>query len=124
MKMECLHADTCLPDYWGGHHLPHVSIPVYKNMELHDIKQELLNELNTGAIMGGGVLSGDDYAWVWQEYGEVTDAAYDAMSAAVCAIELKDGHTTAFGDLDESTEDDDFEYCDSVMAYFVFINQE
>lgn len=24
IKLECSHVDTCLPDYWSGHHLPHV----------------------------------------------------------------------------------------------------
>jgi len=25
MKLICALADVCLPDYWGGHHLPHVA---------------------------------------------------------------------------------------------------
>lgn len=24
MKLHCIHADTCLADYWGGHHLRRV----------------------------------------------------------------------------------------------------
>lgn len=33
-KLECCHADTCLPDYWSGHHLPHVQIAVWRGMTL------------------------------------------------------------------------------------------
>lgn len=28
--LECVHVDTCLPDYWGGHHLAHISVPIYR----------------------------------------------------------------------------------------------
>jgi hypothetical protein len=31
-KFDIIHADTCLPDYWSGHHLPHVQIPVFNGM--------------------------------------------------------------------------------------------
>ena len=44
MKLECLHADTCLPDYWGGHHLAHVQIPVYRGMTLKAIKESIRDE--------------------------------------------------------------------------------
>lgn len=30
------HADTCLPDCWSGHHLPHISVPVYRSMTADD----------------------------------------------------------------------------------------
>lgn len=50
-KYEVVHADTCLPDYWGGHHLPHVQICV-RPMYLKEIKEAILAELSYGAIAG------------------------------------------------------------------------
>lgn len=52
MKLECAHADTCLPDYWCGHHRPHVQIPVTPGMSLKAIKEEIRNALWQGAVSG------------------------------------------------------------------------
>ena len=35
------HADTCLPDYWSGHHLPHISVPVCRSMTAGELRDAL-----------------------------------------------------------------------------------
>ena len=50
--LECCHADTCLPDYWSGHHLPHIQIAVWPGMSMSDIKREIRRQLWEGAVMG------------------------------------------------------------------------
>lgn len=53
MKMSCNHVDTCLPDYWSGHHLAHVQIPVTRRkMSLAEIRRAIRSELAQGAVMG------------------------------------------------------------------------
>lgn len=42
--------DTCLPDYFRGHHNPVVQIPVTHESTYAEIKEELLNCLNTEHI--------------------------------------------------------------------------
>jgi hypothetical protein len=91
------HADTCLPDYWGGHHLPHVSIPAYP-MTLKEVKSALHSEVNQDAICGNW--SSDDY---------------DKFHAAIDRLTEKDNFTGLhFADIEQS---EDF---DTVYAYFVF----
>jgi hypothetical protein len=46
MKIELQHYDTCLSDYFGGHHNPVIQIPIYAPMWLKEIKEALLNELS------------------------------------------------------------------------------
>jgi len=107
--LECLHADTCLPDYWSGHHKAHVSIPVHKGMTFKAIKQALHNEVSTGAIAGSDDRTRDDS-------GPVGDTWYFRAHAAINKMQPGyKGKRTIFTDLDESTEDGD-----SVYAYFVF----
>lgn len=108
--LECLHADTCLPDYWGGHHLAHVSIPVYTGMSLRDIKRALHSEVSSGVISGSDGRTRDDS-------GDVGDAWYKRAHAAINKMRPSiKGKRKFFEDLDEPSEDDDF----SVYAYFVF----
>lgn len=108
--LECLHADTCLPDYWGGCRKAHVSIAVYRGMSMQDIKRALHFEVNSGAISGSDDRTRDDS-------GDVGDAWYKRAHAAINKIRPSvKGKRKFFEDLDEACEDDDF----SVYAYFVF----
>lgn len=50
MKLICAHVDACLPGYWGGHHLPHVAVPVSRNTTFADLRRAILNELRAGAV--------------------------------------------------------------------------
>ncbi len=108
-KLECVHADTCLPDYWGGHYLAHISIPIYKALSLAEIKSALRSELNEGAIGGSDERTRDDS-------GDIGDAWLYRAHAAINRIKpSKNGKRVFFDDV---PIDDDADY--SVYAYFVF----
>jgi len=48
--MKIYHIDTCLPDYFGGHHLPNFNVPVHKGMTYSDLKQQMLSGYFTDHI--------------------------------------------------------------------------
>lgn len=123
VKLECVHADTCLPDYWSGHHLPHVQIPVWYGMKLCEIKDAIRSELSQGAVMGSTdsarLLSADLVRPGEEAQADrVTRAAY----AAVNRIKPeKKGQRTFFRDLEKTTDDD---HAETVYAFFVFVEIE
>lgn len=119
MKLECVCADICLPDYWSGHHLPHVAIPVYRNMKLCDVKDALKNELRLGAVAGSSddarLLAAD---CVLPEEEAKSDRLVRAAHAAINRLKpAKKGARVLFRDLE--TDDDEYGY--SVYAFFVFV---
>lgn len=109
IHLECGHADTCLPSYWGGHHLAHIQVPVWNGMSLDVLKASLRRELNEGAIAGA------DYP------GTHNDQWYAAAVAAVNAMTVHPGanpeHLFKGLEVGEDEPDDDGE---SVYAFFVF----
>lgn len=110
--LACLHADTCLSDYWGGHHLAHIQVPVHHDTTITELRAALHRELNEGAVMGSDRRTRDDS-------GEVGDRWYKAAHAAITRdVRLKHPRKTLrpFRDLEPQTEDSDF----TVYAYFVF----
>jgi hypothetical protein len=120
--LECVHADTCLSDYWSGHHLPHVQIPVYRGMTLKQIKADLIDELKNGYISGAG-----DAACI-MNYGtdeyeanrEQADALHRAAIAAVRRMRpATPGQRRFFMDLEELDDPEHYD-SESVFAYFVF----
>lgn len=112
IKIDCLHADTCLPDYWSGHHLAHISVPVYHGIHMSELKALLHNELNEGAVAGSDDRTRDDS-------GVIGEAWYKAAHKAVDAIRhAKKGCRKLFTELEKDADEN--EYCDSVYAYFVF----
>jgi len=123
IEFECAHADTCLPDYWSGHHLPHVQIPVYRGMTLKDVKSAIKDELRLGAIAGSTdnarLLSADILRPDEEKQADrVTRAAYAAVNRMRLADKRKH---ELFMNLEESTDDD---CSDSVYAFFVFVKRE
>ena len=115
MKMHCVHVDTCLPDYWGGHHLPHVQVPAYRQ-SFASVRAAIMDELRQGAIMGNGddarLLSADMVRPGEEKRADaLTRAAYAAVRRDVRPAQK--GDRLAFRDMD----DDDGE---TVYAYFVF----
>ena len=117
MKMTCAHAVTCLPDYWSGHHLPHVQIPVTRRkMSLAEIRRAIRSELEQGAVMGScdeaRLLS---YGYVSDEKraDTITRAAYAAVNRDVKGTRkgqrFIDTGVTEFGEDDET-----------VYMFFVF----
>lgn len=110
-KLECAHVSTCLPDYFGGHHLAWVCIPIYKALSLVEIKSAIRSELNQGAIGGSDERTRDDS-------GEIGDAWFYRAHAAVNRIKpTKKGQRRFFADV-ETPNGDESEDC--VYAYFVF----
>lgn len=103
MKFTLHHADTCLPDYWGGHHLPHIQISVHPNMTTQEVKSALLSEVSQGAIAGS----------IGYQVTESELFHYLAKQAIEQFETTTDVH---FTDVEEPQEDDD---C-IVYAFFVF----
>ena len=120
IKFECCHADTCLSNYWSGHHLPHVQIPVWRGMTLAQVKNALHSEMNEYVSGAGELACAFDYDLSTDK--EYTDQLHKAAHAAIDALELSDPtNDRCFMDLEESTDDD----CgDSVYAFFVFVELE
>lgn len=113
MKLICAHADTCLPDYWGGHHLPHVAVPVSRDTTFADLRAMIIDELRAGAVAGADATPEETY-----ENDEWYDAACEAVER-----DVRPCHPSVpypFHDLD-SSEDENSE---SVYAYFVFIRED
>jgi len=122
IKFECCHADTCLSDYWSGHHLPHVQIPVWRGMTLAQVKSAIKNELNLGAIAGSTdnarLLSVDMVRPDEEKQADqVTRAAYAAVNRMRLADKQK---RKLFMELEESKDENDG-CSDSVYAFFVFV---
>lgn len=113
MKLTCAHADTCLPDYWGGHHLPHVAVPVSRDTTFADLRSMIIDELRAGAVAGADATPEDTY-----ECDEWCEAACEAVERDVRPCDPRFQYP--FRDLDNS-EDEDSE---SVYAYFVFIRED
>lgn len=104
MKLECCHADTCLPDYWGGHHLPHVAIPVWSGMTCQDVQNSIRLDLSHGAVAGA------DFNWDDDEW-------FAAARESVDHIETTREHP--FDDIEDAEDGEE-----GVYAYFVFVKVE
>lgn len=119
MKLELCHADTCLPDYWGGHHRAHVQIAVWPGMTMKDIKEAIKSELSQGAVAGSDDLAfllSTDY--VGPEREKDADRATRAAYAAVNRMRpAKKGQRRFFTDIELPPDD----CLDSVYAFFVFM---
>ena len=117
MKLNCLHADTCLPDYWSGHHLAHISVPVYRGMTPAALRAALHGELIQGAVCGS-----DEIAQALDDYSDISDdqkkKVYRAARAAINrdVRPAKKGSRRLFLDLEPAQDDME----ETVYAYFVF----
>lgn len=119
MKLEIVHVDTCLPDYWRGHRKAHVQIPVWPGMSMRDIKDSIRSEIAQGAVMGSDYIAfllSADYVGVdrEKEADKVTRAAYAAVNRMRPA---KKGQRRFFTDIELPADDCD----DTVYAFFVFM---
>jgi hypothetical protein len=113
MKLTCAHADTCLSDYWGGHQLPHVAVPVSRNTTFADLRAAIINELRAGAVAGADATPEDTY-----ENNEWYEAAFEAVYRDVQPRDPSVQYP--FHDLDASDDEDS----ESVYAYFVFVRED
>lgn len=113
MKYNLVHADTCLSGYWGGHHLPHVAVPVDGTITVRETFDQIRSEINQGAF--GGSLD-----WEVQESEEFHKACCAALQELLeLNVDILD--KPAFPNLEPWEEDDCGE---SVMAFFVFVPVE
>lgn len=117
MKLNCMLADTCLPDYWSGHHLAHVQIPVDGRTTFKQVRDAIRSELRQGAVMGSddnARLLSDDFVDDEKQADRVTRAAYAAVNRDVRPA--RKGARLAFPDLERNPGDSD----SLVYAFFVF----
>lgn len=87
-KLNCLHADTCLSDYWSGHHLAHIAVLVWHDMTISQLRDSLRAEIRQGAIAGrddiARLLSADMVNPCEEKRADiVTRAAYAAINRDV-----------------------------------------
>lgn len=118
MKLEIVHVDTCLADYWCGHHKAHVQIPVYHGMTLREIKDALRHEIRHGAVIGSDnlarLLSAD---LVRPDEEKLADRAVRAAYAAINRLKpARKGQKKFFLDLEKTNESEE-----CVYAFFVFV---
>lgn len=100
MRYTLVYAATCLSDYWGGHHLPHISVPVSRDMTAGELRDALRGEVNQGAIAGADAPADNDAA------------AHAAMLDAISVLRILCERPFA------ALEDDDDE---DVFAFFIFV---
>ena len=118
-KLEWCHADTCLPDYWSGHHLPHVQIAVDNSTTIGDVRAAIRREIRDGAIMGNCDIARLLGADIVRENEEALANAF--TRAAYAAVnKIKATKRRPFTHLSPSTGDDD----ETVWAYFVLRDEE
>lgn len=113
MKYSLVHADTCLPDYWGGHHLPHVAVYVDGTTTVQEVLDGVKSELNQGAIAGS-------LDWEVQESEEFHAACMKAVQE-LSELNVDILNKPAFPDLEVFQEEDEGPY---VLAFFVFVPEE
>lgn len=113
LKLNCLLNDVCLPDYYSGHHLAWVCVPVTRHTTFKQLRIDLHNELAMGAIGGNDGRSSD--------YHELSEPWHKAAKAAINrdVVPAIKGKKLAFSHIDSDCIDDDG-YCESIIAYFVF----
>lgn len=110
--LNCRHADTCLSDYWSGHHLAHIQIAVYPNMTVGDVRKALHNELSQGFVAGSDDRTLDNS-------GDAGDKWFKAAHAAINrdVKQTGPGRKYPFSDIECGEEND-------VYAFFVFTDVE
>lgn len=103
-KLNAEFAGAMLPDYWGGHHLPHISVEVTAETTVDELIGSLSNELDMGYIRGS------DF-----DPESTNDLWYAQAHLAISAI--RSTHDKPFEDLVPRTQDDDEP---EIQAYFLF----
>ena len=119
--LELCHADTCLPDYWSGHHRAHLQIPVYRGMTMRQIKQELNQALNEH-VSGSEPLA-DTLNYAGEASEADADQAHKRARAAINRMKPAKPNTRRyFMDLEAPDEEDDG--TETIYAFFVFMPKE
>ena len=120
MKVSIVHADTCLSDYWSGHHLAHVQVPAYRR-SFASVRRDIESEIRAGAIAGSDdtarLLAGD-----MLQPGEEDQA--DMLRRKVYAAIRRDirpsvkGERLVFRDIEPSEDEE------TVWAFFVIVAED
>ena len=93
LKLSVGLADVCMADYWGGHHLPHVQIPVHKHTTADEARAMLTQEVAMDAVARLPEGRGESPQW------------YAAANKAIAELAIFSDKPFA-GDLDESPPED------------------
>lgn len=137
LNLNLAHADTCLPSYWGGHHLPHIGVPISNSTTLSELKGMLWQELNE-CVCGNGLMTTlmnrqpihtcelEELSEMMTEYGTGLEGLYDMVEVAakLAITDLTSKSETPFKDLADDPDDVDDCGNESVQAYFVFVLEE
>lgn len=89
LKLRVGLADLCIADFWGGHHLPHVQIPVHKHTTAAEVREMLTYEVAMDAVARLPEGRGETPEW------------YAAANKAIAELEIRSDKPFA-GDLDET----------------------
>lgn len=100
-------ADVCLPDYWPGCDLPHVSFPVHRHMKAPEAREALQEELRKGDASPEAD-SPDRPSEEWFE------AAQEAVK------EAHEAHFTGLGNLIPDAQGEE----ETIYAYYVFREED
>ena len=117
MILEVIHVDTCLPDYWGGHHKAHICVPVWNGITFDQLKRSLHSEIAQGAVYGSDTIAellsiGGDFSD--EEISIADQAAHDAVDAITLSESANPDHL--FANLDDDGE--------TVYVYFLIVDTE
>jgi hypothetical protein len=101
MQLSIKHCATCLPDYFGGHHLAWVCVTVHNKMTFKELKRDLHNELNMGAIGGNEPLTQEDSGIEGDKWFKAAHAAINRdIKPAI------KGSRFPFSDIESNLDDD------------------
>ena len=118
MKVSIAHADTCLSDYWSGHHRPHLQIPAYR-MTFAELRRQLRSEIAQGAVAGNdddARLLSCDLVTDEKRADELTRKVYAAINRDIRPA--KKGDRLCFRDIVPGDCEE------SVYAFFVIIVED
>ncbi len=120
MKVSIVHADTCLSDYWGGHHLAHVQIPAYRR-SFASVRRDIESEIRAGAVAGSDdtvrLLVGDMLEPGEEKRAEVLRRKVYAAIRRDIRPRVK-GSRLVFRDIEPSEDDE------TVWAFFVIVVED
>ena len=106
--MKLIHLDTCLPDYFSGHHKPVMAIPVDGTTTANQFIEAIK----------------DEYLQVWDyltDEGNKTETSWPNVSQATIEFAARDmltvsGDALVFPDLDDAADED----LESVYCYITW----
>lgn len=114
MTIKIALVDVCLPDYFGGHHLPVLQVPVDGATTRRQIANMLHSELNIGVINYQLDESNIDHEDVRK-----------AIDECLFFDDQRKPDDVIFPDLDVYSEDSfDESVYDSVYAFFVVVSED